>query len=125
AGPIVAQLSESDDGILLLATDYGSLGEKEALRGLVHNWQQLPAASDETALEFGNVLAMFGMILEAKQVIEAEEVKIAEHPSPRLALQIGKSYLSLGVMDREEQNLQCAFDYTPACTVWYTDLVEH
>src|SRR5947207_4246323 len=124
AGPIVAQLSESDDGILLLATDYGSLGEKEALRGLVRNWQQLPAASDETSLEFGNVLAMFGMILEAKQVFEAEEVKIAEHPSPTLALQLGKSYLSLGVMDRAEQNFQRALDLNPACAVCDQGLAE-
>src|SRR5436309_14410973 len=50
AGPIIAQLSESDDGILLLATHNGSLGEKEDIRGRVRNWQQLPAASDETSL---------------------------------------------------------------------------
>ena len=124
AGPIIAQLSESDDGILLLATDYGSLGEKEALRGLVRNWQQLPAASDETSLEFGNVLTMFGMILEAKQVFEAEEVKSAEHPSPTLALQLGKSYLSLGVMDRAEQNFQRALDLNPACAVCDQGLAE-
>jgi len=115
AGPIIAQLSESNDGVLLLATDYGSLGEQEELRGLVRNWQQLPAPSDETSLEFGNALAMFGMTLEAKQVFKAEEAKIAEHPSPTLALQLGKSYLSLGVLDRAEQNFQRALDLNPAC----------
>src|SRR5256885_2050856 len=67
AGPIVAQLNGSEDGILLLATDYGSLGEKEELSSLVRTWQQLPAPSDESSLEFGNVLTMFGMTLEAKQ----------------------------------------------------------
>src|SRR2546430_16451039 len=97
AGPIVAQLNGSEDGILLLATDYGSLGEKEELSSLVRTWQQLPAPSDESFLEFGNVLTMFGMTLEAKQVFEAAEAKIAEHPSPALALQLGKSYLSIGV----------------------------
>jgi len=115
AGPIVAQLSESNDGILLLATDYGSLGEKEELRGLARTWQRLPAPSDESALEFGDVLMMSGMILEAKQVFEAEEVRIAEHPSTELALRLGKSYLSLGVLDRAEQNFQRALDLNPAC----------
>src|SRR6266481_8943240 len=32
AGPIARQLSQSDDGILLLATDYGALGKKDELR---------------------------------------------------------------------------------------------
>src|SRR6266576_2622174 len=98
AGPIIAQLNGSEDGILLLATDYGSLGEKEELSSLVRTWQQLPAPSDESSLEFGSVLTMFGMTLEAKQVFEAAEAKIAEHPSPALALQLGKSYLSLAVL---------------------------
>jgi len=60
---------------------------------------------------------MFGMPLEAKQVFEAEEAKIAEHPSPTLALQLGKSYLSLGVLDRAEQNFQRALDLNPACAL--------
>src|SRR5437762_13013982 len=104
AGPIVAQLSGSDDGILLLATDYGSLGRQEELEALARNWEQLSAPSDESSLEFGNVLAMFGMTLEAKQIFEAEEAKIAAHPSSTLAVKLGKSYLSLGILDRAEQN---------------------
>ena len=104
AGPIVAQLSGSDDGILLLATDYGSLGRQEELEALARNWEQLSAPSDESSLEFGNVLAMFGMTLEAKQIFEAEEAKIAAHPSSTLAFKLGKSYMSLGILDRAEKN---------------------
>jgi len=124
AGPIIAQLNGSEDGILLLATDYGSLGEKEELSSLIRTWQQLPAPSDESSLEFGNVLTMFGMTLEAKQVFEAEEAKIAEHPSAALALQLGKSYLSLGVLDRAEQNFQHALDLNPACAACDQGLAE-
>ena len=115
AGPIVAQLSGSDDGILLLATDYGSLGRQEELEALARNWEQLSAPSDESSLEFGNVLAMFGMTLEAKQIFEAEEAKIAAHPSSTLAFKLGKSYMSLGILDRAEQNFQRALDLNPAC----------
>jgi len=124
AGPILAQLSGSDDGILLLATDYGSLGRKEELRGLVPTWQQLPASSDESSLEFGNVLTMFGMTLEAKQIFEVEEAKITARPSPTLALKLGKSYLSLGVLDRAEQNFQRALDLNPACAACDQGLAE-
>jgi tetratricopeptide (TPR) repeat protein len=124
AGPILARLRESDDGILLLVTDYGSLGKKEELRDLVGAWQQLTAPSDESSLEFGNVLTMFGMALEAKQVFEAEETKIAAHPSPTLAFKLGKSYLSLGVLDRAEQNFQYALELNPACAACEQSLAE-
>src|SRR5260370_7970665 len=87
----------------------------EEIRGLFRGWQQLPGPSDESSLEFGNVLTMFGMTTEAKQVFEAEETKIAELPSPALALKLGKSYLSVGVLDRAEQNFQRALALNPAC----------
>jgi len=124
AGPIVAQLSESEDGILMLATDYGALGSKEDLRDLVRTWQQLSAPSDESSLEFGNVLTMFGMTLEAKQVFDAEEAKISAHPSPTLAFKLGKSYLSLGVLDHAEQNLQRALELNPECAACDQGLAE-
>lgn len=124
AGPIVTQLSGSDDGILLVATDYGALGKKEELRGLVRNWQQLPAPSDESSLEFGNVLTMSGMALEAKEVFEAQEARIAAHSSPPLAFKLGKGYLSLGELDRAEKNFQLALALNPACAACNQSLAE-
>jgi tetratricopeptide (TPR) repeat protein len=124
AGPIVRQLSDSEDGILLLATDYGSLGRKDELRALVRAWQQLPTASDESSLELGNTLAMSGMNLEAQQVFEAEETKITAHPSPTLAFNLGKGYLSLGVLDRAEQNFQLTLSLNPACAACEQSLAE-
>jgi tetratricopeptide (TPR) repeat protein len=124
AGPIVAKLNESDDGILLLATDYGPLGKMEELRGLFRAWQQLTGPSDESSLEFGNVLTVFGMTVEAKQVLEVEEAKIAAYPSPMLALQLGRSYVSLGVLDRAQQNFQRALDLNPACALCDQGLAE-
>jgi tetratricopeptide (TPR) repeat protein len=124
AGPIVPQLRESEDGILLLATDYGALGKKEELRGLVRNWRNMSAPSDESSLEFGSVLVMYGMALEAKEVFEAEETKIAAHPSPALALKLGNGYLSLGVLDRAEQNFQLTLALNPACAACDESLAE-
>ena len=115
AGPITAQLHESDDGILLLASDYGSLGRKDELRALVRAWEQLPAPPDESSLEFGDTLALFGMTPEAQQIFEAEEAKITSHPSPALAFRLGKSFLSLGLLDRAEQSFQLALSLDSAC----------
>ena len=124
AGPIVGQLSDSDDGILLLATDYGSLGRKDELRALVRTWQHLPAASDESSLEFGNTLAVFGMSLEAQHIFEAEETKITAHPTPTLAFKLGKSYLSLGILDHAERNFQLALSLNSACAACEAGLAE-
>jgi tetratricopeptide (TPR) repeat protein len=124
AGPIIAQLSEADDGILLLATDYGSLGKKEELRDLIPAWHRLTMPSDESSLEFANILAVAGMTLEAKEIFEAEEAKIAAHPSAALALKLGKGYLALGVLQRAEQSLELARSLDPGCLACDQSLAE-
>jgi tetratricopeptide (TPR) repeat protein len=112
---IVSRLSESEDGILLLATDYGELGKTEELKGLVHGWRNMPNPSDESSLEFANLLAKHGAVLEAKEVLEDEETRIAAHPSSTLGLKLGEAYFSLGILDRAEQNFQRALDLDPTC----------
>jgi len=114
ADPIVPQLSESDEGILLLATDYGELGRMEELKSLVVNWR-MSTPSDESSLEFANILIKYRAVLEAKEVLEGEETRIAAHPSSTLGLKLGEAYLSLRVFDRAEQNFQRALDLDPAC----------
>ncbi len=115
AAPIANQLRDSDEGLLLLATDYGSLGKKEDLRALVPSWERLPTAPDETSLEFGNTLALFGLTTEAQKIFEAVEIKTATNPSPSIAVQLAQSYLSLGILDRAEQNFQRSISINPAC----------
>ena len=124
AGRIAAQLRESDDGILLLATDYGSLGRKDELQALVASWQQLTAPIDESSLQFSDVLATFGLNVEAKQVLEAEQARISAHPSPGLALRLGNGYLSLGILDRAEQNFELALSLNTACSACEQSLAE-
>lgn len=118
ADPIVRQLCESDDGILLLATDYGALGKKEELKALVRSWHDLPMPpSDDLSLEFAKVLIGYGMNSEAKEVFEDAEANIAVHPSAPLVLKLGEGYLSLGLLDRAEQNFQLALTLQPACAI--------
>src|SRR5207302_8161488 len=71
--PIANQLRDSDEGLLLLATDYGSLGKKDALKALVPSWEHLPAPPDESSVAFGNTLALFGLTIEARKIFEAVE----------------------------------------------------
>jgi len=116
ARPIMSELVKSDEGILLLATDYGALGKKEELKGLIAPWQRSSEPSDELSLEFGDVLLAAGMEAEAKTVFEAEETRIAVHPSPALALKLGNNYLALGILDRAEKNTALALSLAPDCT---------
>ena len=122
AGPILSQLSSSDEGILLLAEDYSSVGQKEELRGLIQARQRLAAPSEESFLDFANILTKSGMRVEALQVLEAQETKI--HPSATLALKLGKGYLSLGALDRAEKDFQLALSLDPACTACEQSLAE-
>ena len=125
ADPILGQLCESDDGILLLATDYGALGKKGELKALVRSWHDLPVPpSDDLSLEFAKVLIAYGMNSEAKEVFEDEEANIAVHPSAALALKLGEGYLSLGLFDRAEQNFQHALTLEPACAICEGNLAD-
>jgi len=122
AGPIVPQLRETEDGLLLLATDYGALGRKEKLKVLVGDWQRLPSASPESALDFGNVLATYGMEHEAQAVFKSQEDKVTEQPA--LAFKLGTGYLALGMLDRAEHNLQLALTLNPECVACQQSLAE-
>lgn len=115
ARPIVAQLLKSDDGLLILAADYGALKKREELVGVAQAWRDLPSPSDESSLEFGQLLMRYGMTSEAKAVIESVESKSAEHPSWTLAWNLGKIYLGLQDLDRAERNFELALSLNPAC----------
>ncbi len=124
AGPIVPQLKGTEDGLLLLATDYGALGKKEKLKGLVEDWKRMPTASPEASLDFGDLLATSGMTVEAKEIYESQETKIATQQSSTLAYRLGRSFLALGALDRAETNLQLALNEDPQCVVCLQGLAE-
>ena len=124
ARPIMSELLKSDESILVLATDYGALGKKEELKGLVASWQRLSAPSDEVSLDFGDLLLASGMAAEAKTVFEAQETRMAVHPSSALALRLGNSYLALGMLERAEKNSKLALSLAPDCTACYESLAQ-
>ena len=124
ARPIMSELVKSDESILGLATSYEALGKKEELKDLVASWQRLSAPSDEASLDFGDLLLASRMEAEAKTVFEAQETRIAAHPSAALALKLGNSYLSLGDLERAEKNSELALSLAPDCTACYESLAQ-
>jgi len=115
ARPIFPQLLKSDDGLLILGTDYGGLGKKEELAGVVRAWQELPQHSDESSLEFAQLLMSYGMTSEAKALVEAVESRSAGHMSSTLALNLGRIHLGLGDLDQAERDFEQALSLNPAC----------
>jgi len=116
ARPILAQLLKSDDGLLILATDYGGLKETKELTGVVHAWQDLPRPSDESSLELAQLLMGYGMTSEARAVVEAVESRSAGHVSWTLALNLGKVHLGLEELNAAERDFELALSLNPACT---------
>ena len=122
--PIMSQLLESDEALVVLASDYGALGKKEQLADLVAHWQKLPQPEDQAALDFGNTLLVYGMKSEATEVFQGEEARLGPRPSPPLALKLGNAFLSLGLLDEAERNAQRALSLAPDCVACYQTLAQ-
>lgn len=123
--PIAAKLSTSSDGLLVLAANYGPLGEKDELHGTFEKWQQLPSPpSDDASLDFGTMLNNYGMPNEAKVILAAVEKSIQAHPASPLTLKLARAYLSMGDLTRGEKYSQLALSLNPNCSVCDLTLAE-
>jgi tetratricopeptide (TPR) repeat protein len=121
---IMPQLFESDEAMVVLASDYGALGKKHDLEDLVAHWQRLPQPSDEAALDFGSTLLVYGMRDEATRVFQDEETRLEAHPTPSLALRLGNAFLSLGLLGQAEKSAQLALSLVPDCVACYQTLAQ-
>jgi tetratricopeptide (TPR) repeat protein len=124
ARPILPRLLKSDESILVLATDYGALGNKEELRNLVEDWQRLPEPTNESSLAFSELLKFYEMKEEARDILDLAETRIAAHPTSALALRLGNDYLGLGVLARAERYSNLALSLAPDCTACYETLAQ-
>jgi tetratricopeptide (TPR) repeat protein len=116
AGPMVSRLSKTEEGLLLLATDYGGLGKKAELAGLVEKWRRLSTPSENASIDFADLLATNGMVADASDLLQATEARVAAHPSAPLALRLGQAYMGLGDLERAETNSLLALTIDPNCT---------
>ncbi|HKW18473.1 MAG TPA: tetratricopeptide repeat protein [Terriglobales bacterium] len=116
AKPVESKLKGTEDGLLLLATDYGGLGKKEELNKAFEAWQQLPAHSDDVAVEFGLVLAHAGMQDQAKEVFKEAEENVISHAPAAVVFKLAEGYSAIGSLDRAEEYFALALRRDPECS---------
>jgi tetratricopeptide (TPR) repeat protein len=119
AAPILRQLLASDEGLVVLASDYAALGKKKELEDIVAYWQKLPEPSDESALDFATTLLLNGMKSEATAVLEDQEKRLQSHARTDTTLRLANDFLALGLPDHAENNTQRALSQKPDCTACY------
>jgi cellulose synthase operon protein C len=115
AKPIEPKLRGSDDGILLFATDYAGLGKRQELNALCEDWQRLPERSPEVALDFGLVLANFGLLDKAKPMFDEVDSASAVQSSAPILLKLAQAYFSVNSVDRAEKDFTLALSLDSGC----------
>ena len=118
------QLSTSEEGLLLLATDYASLGKKQDLVAVYEKWQQLRSVSDEGSVDFGILLNNSGMTEQAKNIFHAVGAKIQANPSAPLCLRLARGYLAAGVLDMAEKYAALGLSVDADCAACNLTLAE-
>lgn len=124
AEPILPQLLEFDEGLVVLATDYGALGKKQELESLVTQWQRLPEPSNESALDFAAALLAQAMKPAAISVLESQESHVASHPQAGIALKYANAFLVLGRLTNAEINAELALSQNAQCIACYLTLAQ-
>jgi tetratricopeptide (TPR) repeat protein len=124
ATPVLPQLLVSDEGLVVLATDYAALGKKKELEDVVAQWHKLPDPSDEAALDFATTLTVYGMKPEATAVLEDQEKGMQSHAPTDMTLRLANAFLGLGLFDPAERNAQRALSQKPDCTACYRMLAQ-
>jgi tetratricopeptide (TPR) repeat protein len=89
--PVEAELKQTPDGLILLATDYVNTGDPIAAARLASDWMQLSGVPEPWAIKFAVLLAKNGAAPEAAQVLE--RIKQAGHISFELAFNLAGVYL--------------------------------
>jgi tetratricopeptide (TPR) repeat protein len=124
ATPILPQLLASDEGMVILATDYAALGKKKELEHIVAYWQKLPEPGDAPALDFATTLMVYGMKPEATAVLEEQERRLQTHAQAETLLGFASAFLAVGLPEHAERNAERALSQKPDCTACYRMLAQ-
>jgi len=111
--PVLAELRDSPDGILLLAKDYVGLKQKDSLLALVHDWDGLPEASSNSSTAFAALLVKSGLDQQALDVLE--KAKNSGQVSYDMALALAKLYFARSDLIRAFGSYEAAFSLNPGC----------
>lgn len=114
SAPIHSELSKSAEGLLLLATDYSGLQQKEAARALLPSWKSLAVIPREASFNFGTLLMKNGLREEAIEVFE--KAKRDGQASYEIAFSLATGYLSKIDLQQAEDNHELALIFKPDCT---------
>jgi len=90
AKPTRAAFKQSADGLLVLATDYSKLGNREATAALAKDWSRLDGVPPDWSIKFALRLAQGGAAAEAVQLLEG--VKRSSQTSYELAFNLAGAY---------------------------------
>jgi tetratricopeptide (TPR) repeat protein len=124
AKPILPNLLASDEGLVVLASDYGALGKKEEINALVNNWLQLPAPSSDTTFDFVTTLLLYDRKTDATAILEDMEQRLKARPEPDAALKLANAFLTLGAFDHAESNATLALSQRLDCAACYQTLAQ-
>jgi superkiller protein 3 len=113
AGPIVTQLRQSPEGLMLLAKDYAGLQDKDSIRALASDWKGLPAVATDLSIEFASLLVKTGLAREAIEILD--KAKSADPDSDRLNLTLGDCYLSAGELSKASASYEAALSVKQGC----------
>jgi tetratricopeptide (TPR) repeat protein len=113
--PVLGQMHQSSEGLMVLAAAYSGLHQSENLRGLAADWLALPAPLSGEALRFSELLRQAKLNKQAEQVLE--KAKGSSQPDFPLVFELANVERTLGKFDAAEQNYLFALRLKPDCTL--------
>ena len=115
AQPIASQLSEANEGILVLAADYAGLNEIAKVKDLTATWLSMPVPPDSASIEFAKVLVAHGLNEDAIHIIEYANKGRRGKPPYELSMILGDASVKLGELEKGSKFFEDAFDSNPHC----------
>src|SRR5207302_1408846 len=91
ARPVIDSLKRSSDGLLLLATDYLKVGDRDAATALAQDWARLPSPPPAWSIKFAVLLTQKRITTEAIEILG--RTKQVGPPTYELAFNFAGMYL--------------------------------
>ena len=113
ARPIAPELRQSAEGLVLLATDYLGLQQKDSLRALLPDWKALQDASPDLSTSFASVLIKSGLAQEGVEILEKAGSNAT--PSFDLNFALAGGYQSMGDLTRASASYETALSLREDC----------
>jgi len=114
AKPVMEKLRTSDDGLILLASDYLSLHDRTVLPSLMADWFALKHPTPATSLSFAEILADHELLEQAITILD--HTRNEEGGSFDLNFNLGVYYSKLNDLQRAAVSYKLALATRPDCS---------